>query len=192
MKKFVQKKTIHSVFQSPDNGEIVEFNPPGLVWRAEENTDSYHVVVKDECGNSVVDTVISRNIFHFKELLKPGTYYWNVFANDAEFGERSFTIPENARPFLPPTAGELLDKVPAEHPRLRFSPEEIPAYRERFAEELKVLRRNVADVLQRPIMELPDYYTSKKTMDIRGAIDRIREFLDRDTVACALVYLFDV
>ena len=191
MKKFVQKATIRSVFQSPDNGETVEFNPPGLVWRAEEDTASYHVVVKDESGKSVVDTVVNRNIFHFKELLKPGTYYWNVFSNDAEFGERSFTIPENARPFLPPAAGELLDKVSGEPPRLRFSPGEIPAYRERFAEELKVLRRNVADVLQRPIMELPDYYTSKKTMDIRGAIDRIREFLDRDTVACALVYLFD-
>lgn len=191
MKKFKQIATLHSVHQAPDNGETVEFNPPGLVWLAEEGVTSYHVVVKDASGSTIVDTEVGRNIYRFSDLLQPGTYFWNVFADDAELGERSFSIAEDARPFIPPTAKELLDKVTGEHPRLRFSREEIAAYRERFAEELKVLRRNVADTLKRPIMELPDYYTSKKTMDIRGAIDRAREFLDRDTVACALVYLFD-
>lgn len=191
MKKFVQKKTVHTVFQSPDNGETVEFNPPGLVWLAEEGVENYRVKVTDDAGSVIVDEDTPRNIFRFNGLLKPGTYHWNVFANDAELGERSFTVAEDARPFVPPSAKELLDKVSGEHPRLRFSRDQIAAYRERFAEELKVLRRNVADVLSRPIMDLPDYYTSKKTMDIRGAIDRIREFLDRDTVACALVYLFD-
>ena len=31
MEKFLQKRDILSVFQAPDNGETVEFNPPGLV-----------------------------------------------------------------------------------------------------------------------------------------------------------------
>ena len=191
MEKFLQKRDILSVFQAPDNGETVEFNPPGLVWIAEKDVEKYRVHVTDEAGNVIADRETDCNIFRFESLLKPGTYRWNVFANGAELGEQSFTVPEDARPFVPPTAKELLDKASGEHPRHRFTREEIPTYRERFAEELKVLRRNVAAALRQPLMEYPDIYTKYRKMDLRTALDRIREFLDRDTVACALIYLFD-
>ena len=191
MKRFPQKRGPASIFPAPDPDEVVEINPPSLQWVAEPDVTNYRVVVTDAAGKTVADEMADRNIFRFRKMLAPGRYVWNVFADGAELGERAFTVPENARPYLPPTAKELLDRLPAEHPRLRFRREDLPVLREKFADELAVLRRNAAAAEARPLMPYPDYYTSAKIHDHRSSLDRAREFLDRDTVACALVYLFD-
>lgn len=190
MKKFPQKRGPLSIFPAPDPGETVEINPPSLQWVAEPGVTAYRVTVENAAGERVADADARHNYFRFRRLLPPGEYRWNVFVGDAEFGERRFTVPENARPFLVPAAADVLAALPARHPRHIHVPEDLAAAREKFAPELEIIRRNVELALASPLMAYPDFYKSDGRGDYRSMLDEIRVFLDRDTVACALAYLF--
>ena len=46
MKQFRQKRSPSSIFPAPENGEVVELNPPSLQWVAEPGVSLYLVRVE--------------------------------------------------------------------------------------------------------------------------------------------------
>lgn len=189
MKRLPQKRTALSVFPMPENGERVELNPPSLQWVAEPETAAYRVTLRKAGGETVFDGETRRNYLRLKQMLAPGEYRWNVFSGDAERGEWSFTVPEDAWPFVVPTAAEVLAKIPKEHPRHIHSREDLASLRERHPVELEILRRNIAIALADGVMAYPDTYRPDGRIDYRSGFAEARLFLDRDLVACALGYL---
>lgn len=189
MNKLPQKREALSVFPMPENGERVELNPPSLQWVAEPGATGYRVLLQNAAGETVFDGNRRYNYLRLNQMLSPGEYRWNVFCGDAERGEWYFTVPEDARPFLVPSAAEMLDRIPETHPRHIHYPEDLAGIRERHPAELEILKRNIAAALKAGLMAYPDTWRTDGRIDYRSAFDESRIFLDRNLVACALGYL---
>ena len=191
MKQLPQKRGPLSAFAAPDPGETVEINPPSLQWVPEPEISDYLVRLETAAGALVLEQKTRFNCLQLRQKLSPGEYRWNVFAEDAQLGWRTFTVPENARDFLVPEAKTVFAALPETHPRHIYLPEDLAQLRAAHQPELTVLRRNIAEALQRPLMEYPDFYHETGRSDYRSILDEVRVFLDRDAVACALGWLFE-
>ncbi|MDD4817877.1 MAG: DUF4962 domain-containing protein [Victivallaceae bacterium] len=83
------------------------------------------------------------------------------------------------------TAAELLKKLPNSHPRHIYFPEDLAGLKATHQLEFQKLAVNRAMALASPVMrenDAPDY---------RRSFELARFRLDRDAVACALLYLFN-
>ncbi|WP_294482800.1 DUF4962 domain-containing protein, partial [uncultured Victivallis sp.] len=191
MKKLAQKREGCTVFPAPEPEECVALNPPSLQWVPEPGAASYRVTVRDDSGRLVAERECSVNFLRFSAPFAPGRYTWNVFACGAERGEWAFVLPEDAELFLPPTARELLDALPRERPRHIYFPEDLAPLAAAYGRQLDRLERNRAIAFADGIMRYPDFWRPEGgRIDYRSALDEVRRFLDRDTVACALLWLF--
>ena len=191
MKKLAQKREGCTVFPAPEPEECVALNPPSLQWVPEPGAASYRVTVRDDSGRLVAERECSVNFLRFSAPFAPGRYTWNVFACGAERGEWAFVVPEDAELFLPPTARELLDALPRERPRHIYFPEDLAPLAAAYGRQLDRLERNRAIAFADGIMRYPDFWRPEGgRIDYRSALDEVRRFLDRDTVACALLWLF--
>jgi len=121
----------------PPNGSRVSVNPPSLTWVHDRDAVGYIVqwATKPDFSNAV--TVETRwCVYTHHEPLKPGTYFWRyrVVRKDGSTSEwsrtRRFAVPADAVIFPKPTMDELKRRIPKEHPRLFFRPEEIPKLRQ--------------------------------------------------------------
>lgn len=118
----------------PD-GEITTVNPPGFSWRPCPGAASYTIeVARDAEFKDVVlrEESIPWSAHCPARALDIGVYFWRYQAQDAK-GERSdwssvrtFTVGPDSVVFPQPTRQELKCRMPAEHPRLFFRPEDIP------------------------------------------------------------------
>ncbi len=191
MKKLPQQRHLHSNFAAPDDGETVDYNPPSLQWIAEPGAAGYRVTVRRLAdGKTIIDGRTPFHYFCFDALLEPGEYAWNVFLGDSELGERRFRVAADARPALPPTAMEVLKRIPPGHPRHIYYPGDLAELRRQYAPQLEVIKRNVEIAIGDGLMSYPDYYKPDGRIDLRRTIDEMRVYLDRDLVACALAHLF--
>ena len=130
----------------PADGSKIQVNPPGFVWRPQDEAEKYILQASRSQDFSKVDyekrelEMICHcppRVFHH------GDWYWR-FAYIAGDGQQSswskvrhFMIPEDARAFPMPDREELTDRIPGEHPRLFIRPEDIPQLRELAQGELK-------------------------------------------------------
>ena len=122
----------------PDD-ETVSVDPPGFSWRPCSGAKSYTM--------EIARAADFRDVVYRKDGIpwsahcpaKPlgrGAYYWRYRAGDASREEtpwsrqRSFTIAAEAVVFPQPTGEELKSRMPSEHPRLFFRPEDIARLRE--------------------------------------------------------------
>ena len=186
-----QQRAACTVFPAPEPGECVLLNPPSLQWVPEPGAECYRVVVRNAAGRIVVERETPVNFLRFSVPFAPGRYSWNVFAGDAERGEWSFLIPENAELFLPPTARALLDALPEERPRHIYFPGDLAPLADACRRQLDRLERNREIAFADGLMRYPDFWKPEGgRIDYRSALDEVRRFLDRDTVACALLWLF--
>ncbi len=188
MEKLAQKRGDQSIFPAPLDGETVEIDPPSLQWVGEPDVMKYRIVLRTASGKILVNHETSKNYLWLHKPLGPGEFVWNVFANDKERGEWRFTVPENARPFVVPTARELLNALPAEHPRHYLRQGDQEELRQRYADKIEILKRNIAMALEQGFMPYPNYYRPDGWVDGRHVLDVEREYLDRNLVACALGY----
>ncbi len=130
----------------PADGTVSATNPPGFSWRPQEGARVYVLeVARDEAFADIVYDAqgIEMNV-HCPPLILPAErLFWRVAAvgEDAARSQwsmtRAFTIPEDAVRFPMPEFGELIARVPTEHPRLFVRPEELPRLRELAQGELK-------------------------------------------------------
>ncbi len=130
----------------PADGGKTRVNPPGFVWRPQENAAGYILQASRNQDFHEVDYE-KRDLKLFSHCpprtFEPGDWYWR-FSYVTEDGQKSswsqvrrFAIPEDAVAFPMPEREELLNRISAEHPRLFTRPEELSHLRELAQGELK-------------------------------------------------------
>lgn len=190
---FPQERQNHwQVFPYPTGGVTVYENPPAFVWLPlPEDTDHtvpYTVTVEYANGTPFLSETVYGNTFVPTVLFAAGDYRWQITAGNAVRQWESFTVAENAIPFLRPTVDEVVNGIPAEHPRHLFAPSDLAALRESRADALDTLRRNVAQAYKDGLPARPLYHTDENALPYREYFGRFRDFCDRNLVACALGY----
>ncbi|MFW5868095.1 MAG: DUF4962 domain-containing protein, partial [Armatimonadota bacterium] len=118
----------------PMDGSASMTNPPAFSWRPQEGAREYVLeVARDpEFEDIVYEAQGVTLTLHTPPLTLPAEQlYWRVaFVADGVRSlwsdVRTFTFTENAVAFPMPEFGELMSRVPDEHPRLFVRPEEMP------------------------------------------------------------------
>jgi len=192
-KTFPQERQSHwQVFPYPVGGVTVYENPPAFVWLPlpddTDHTVPYTVTVELDDGTLFLQETVYGNTFVPNVLFASGTYRWNIIADGCERGWETFTVAENAIPFLRPTVDEVINSIPAERPRHLFSKSDLPTLRETRSDAIHTLRRNIAQAYRDGLPARPMYHTDETAIPYREYFGRFRDFCDRNLVACALGY----
>lgn len=175
------------IFPYPENGDIVEENPPFFCWLKEPDAVDYRVEVADSDGNIVWQAETKKNYIVPDHTFYTGSYRWNLRCGEMERGWYNFTIAANAVEFIRPDVREVFDAVPENiHPRHLFYKSDIPEIITQKSAELATLRRNIALALSRGLPEPPEYHKNENSADYREYFGNYRDWCDRDMVACAL------
>lgn len=189
MKEFPLERTAPTQnFPFPGEGEAVFENPPTFIWVPVDGAEKYTLTVYDAQKIPLETLETEKNYVNLTKTLAPGRYYWTVSAGALRRDFQSFTVAEDAIHFVRPEAGELLAAYPTERPAYLFRREDVGALLETRANELAVLRKNVALALTRPLPTHPAYHSSRSRYEYRHYFGNHRTFCDRDLVACALLY----
>ncbi len=122
----------------PADGSVSATNPPSFSWRPQEGARVYALeVARDRAFADIVYEAQGVEMtVHCPPLILPAErLHWRVaFVGEGGRSQwshvRIFTIPEDAVRFPMPEFGELIARVPNEHPRLFVRPEELPRLRE--------------------------------------------------------------
>ncbi|MEA3399760.1 MAG: DUF4962 domain-containing protein [Armatimonadota bacterium] len=123
----------------PADGSASATNPPGFCWRPQEGARVYALeVARDRDFRDIVYEAQGLELsVHCPPLTLPAERLWWRVAFVGEENRRSqwskprsFTFAEDAVRFPMPQRGELLVRVPDEHPRLFVRPDELPRLRE--------------------------------------------------------------
>ena len=148
----------------PD-GETVSVDPPGFSWRPCPGAKSYALdVARDADFKDIVysDDTISWSAHCPAKPLGHGAYYWRYRAQDTN-GEktgwsraRTFIVGPDAVAFPQPAREELKRRMPAEHPRLFFRPEDIPRLRQQAQGPLAGPRTKLMEAADRLLQSPPD------------------------------------
>lgn len=182
------------IFPFPQHAEEVLENPPSFVWIADKHNKmhGYKVVVQGENGFSHT-FFTEKAYFTLPELLNPGEYRWNVYSGEKERGWQSFSMSKDAVEFIRPTAEEIYESIPEKvHPRALFEKKDIPEILELHAKELEVLSRNIQVALSQGVPRPPydDAPQDEKKLYryARSYTNTIREYADRNMIACGLAW----
>jgi len=129
----------------PGEGEETAVNPPAFSWRPTEGIATYSVQIaqdRDFDTITLAHTGIPWNTYCPNETIPPGRYFWRYRGAEASGEEtawsvvRSFSIPGGAAAFPQPTLPELLERMPKDHPRLFYRPEDIAHLKELAAGQM--------------------------------------------------------
>jgi hypothetical protein len=122
----------------PVEESTVEVNPPGFVWRPQNKAETYDFECSPTPGFSEDVYSIQKHWLNCHcppKAFAPGRYYWRYRFRD-NLGRvsswsklREFTVPNDAVEFSLPPLEELVERVPAKHPRLFVRPEELDQLR---------------------------------------------------------------
>ncbi len=185
---FKERTRASQVFPFPEEGRVVEENPPCLNWVLGDEETVYTVVLKDEDRQELWRCETTRNYCVTPMLPGAGTYRWNIFANGYERGEQSFLLSENAVKIYRTTAEELYHKIPDVRPRHLFFAEDIKPLCDTRAAALEVLKRNIEEAYNNGMPKRPMYHRDENALPYREYFGKFRDFCDRDLVACSLGY----
>ncbi|MBD3184201.1 DUF4962 domain-containing protein [Candidatus Poribacteria bacterium] len=147
----------------PFDNSKTAVNPPGFIWRPQENAVSYNLQLSRKRDFSSVDYE-KNNLKLFchcpPKKLGDGDWYWR-FAYTTEDGQKSswsnirrFTIPVNTQDFPMPEKEELFGRIPDKHPRLFLRPEDLPKLRDLAQGELKDIYQSMVSQCEK-IMSNP-------------------------------------
>ncbi len=187
MEKLEQKRTrADELFPFPEDGRLLEENPPCLSWLKVGGEKEYTAVLYRD-GRELWRGTTDQNYIVPDPLPGPGQYTWNLFAGNKERGEFAFILSENFVSVRRTTGSALYDAIPDERPRHLFSASDVEALRER-----KAVCRNLAETVQCAyadgLPERPMFHRNPNALPYREYFGRFRDFCDRDLVACALCF----
>lgn len=186
---FKQERTAAcQVFPFPEEGRMVEENPPCLSWLLLEKETIYTVTLKDAEGKELWRGETKKNYIVPPMLPGPGEYRWNIYADGRQRGEQTFTLAEKAVEIHRVSAEELYAQIPAVHPRHLFFAEDIPKLLSERAVTVEVLKRNIEAAYENGMPERPMFHRDENALPYREYFGRFRDYCDRDLVACALGY----
>lgn len=149
----------------PDDGATAELNPPPFTWRPVKGVVGYvlQVATDPDFNDLVYEFGPTRWTAHCPSRPFPaGTHYWRYAGRDADGAQsdwstvRSFVVPADA-PLCPrPTLEELLERMPADHPRLFFRGEDIERFRELSEGPLSERFQGLVEAADKLLAEPPD------------------------------------
>ncbi len=147
----------------PAKGDTVALNPPAFCWRPCRKATGY--VLQVGTGASF-DTIAYEAETPWTahcppQVLPAGNYSWRYAARDTNGQSkwstvRKFTVPEAAVPFPQPTVKDLIDRMPAEHPRLFFRAEDLGKLRELGTGPLAKRRASLVAAADKLLATPPD------------------------------------
>ncbi len=189
----------------PADGEVQVVNPPAFIWLPAEGAESYTLQYAPSADFDPDETVTIEDLTMTVHIptttMAPGTWHWRYGVSggrEAHYSRsRSFTIPGDAVafPFIP--IDEVLRRIPAERPRLHFTPAlvtEIRADREgRYAAITDGVIRQAEEILEReePLFEEPRPWeeSDDPRMAYVKAWSAMRPYTQR-MVTSALAYIY--
>ncbi|MBQ4044196.1 MAG: heparinase II/III family protein [Clostridia bacterium] len=183
-----QRVNVRQLFPFPENGRLVEENPPCLSWLRPEGNPPCTVLLWNADGKELWRAETEKNYIVPPALPAPGEYRWNVYGGGMERGEWRFTLSENAVSIHRVTAEELYDRVPDVRPRHLFFAEDIAKLIADRPREVATLRRNIEAAYENGMPQPPRYHRDPDALPYREYFGRFRDYCDRDLVACALGY----
>ncbi|MBQ3708674.1 MAG: heparinase II/III family protein [Clostridia bacterium] len=187
MRRIEERRTSPGqLFPFPEDGRLVEENPPCLSWLRVPDAAEYTAVIYRD-GHEIWRGSTRENWIVPDPLPGPGVYTWNLFTADAERGERTFTLAEKHAVIRRASASAFYDAIPDERPRHLFSASDLGELRER-TDIIAVLRRNIDEAYRDGIPERPLFHRDPDALPYREYFGRFRDFCDRDLIACALGY----
>ncbi|NND05123.1 MAG: DUF4962 domain-containing protein [Saprospiraceae bacterium] len=207
--EFPSEQPLNANFNRPLPGEVLDVSPPGFCWwrAAPRNKVSYRLSIESEAGERVYQSGLLRDPVHVPSLVLPeGNYRWFVDALDKQQRvlttrpAQYFNIAKDAYelPWIDP--GQLLNRVPSNHPRLLFPHAkllDIRASLEDSRSEAYSYLRKVADQsLRLELMEKPDFdkydketeYPMRRTA-YRASYHKFTAVYNRGMISLALTYL---
>ena len=123
---------------SPPDKYVSQQNPPDFTWPYVSGALEYELKVCTDSGLSSVayqKSGLTNNYYNFETTFDTGVnYYWSVryrvSGGYSEWSEaRRFRIDPDAVEFPVPDIEILLDRVPAGHPRIYTTPEDLSSFR---------------------------------------------------------------
>ncbi len=123
----------------PIDKMISQQNPPDFSWPAVPGATSYDLrISRDDAGKHVVHRIegLPHNFHNFATTFDPDVYYWRLRFRSGDHTSvwsepRRFRIDPDAWAFPVPPVGELLRRVPRDHPRVWVTQENREALRAR-------------------------------------------------------------
>ncbi len=199
----------NSNFNRPLPNEILDISPPGFCWwrAAPVGSVHYQLRVQTTEGEHVYTSELLEDPVHVPgQVFSAGNYIWEVDALDtsgkilATRGAEKFTIGEEALelPWIEP--GELLSRVPLDHPRLLFLKTQMPEIHRTLnnsrSSAYKDLRIIADQALELGLMPKPDFdkydrdteYAMRRTA-YRASYREFTRVYHRGMIPLALMYL---
>ena len=187
MEKLEQRRTKPGeLFPFPEDGRLVEENPPCLSWLKVPGAKEYTAAVYRN-GFEIWRGTTEKNFIVPDPLPGPGEYEWDLFTENAERGKIRFALSPRAVPIRRTTGSALYDAIPDERPRHLFSAADLRSLRARKT-VCETLRRNIEIALADGIPERPMFHRDPDALPYREYFGRFRDYCDRDLIACALGY----
>ncbi len=163
-----QKASDNMLFPRPDDGAELRISPVGLAWLPCPSAAEYRVEIFDAGGRSVYSQKVGADPVHCPDRVFPvGRYTWDVVALDDQGrtmgrrGKRSYTILPDATelPWIEPK--ELLQRVPAAHPRVLYPKAHLDAIRATLsttrAKSWQACKAAADRALSKGVPEFPTY-----------------------------------
>lgn len=202
---FPTEQPARAGFIKPAPGEQLEVTPPGFAWwRAGEiNRVRYRLRIRAATGGIVHESPLLKDPAYCPDrALAPGSYTFEVEALD-EAGTVRATRPAQAfviapgayeLPFVP--AGELLARVPREHPRLLFPKATLGEVRATLTTTRKAafdsLKKGAAAGLKLGVPPEPTYdklpTKAEQKLGYFESFGILRRYHDEGMRHCALLY----
>jgi len=169
----------------PADGNVIKVNPPGFVWRPQDDAAKYILQVSRRQDFRMVDYERGDlGLFCHcpPHIFEDGDWHWR-FAYTTSDGRQSqwstvrrFVISPEAVDFSMPERDALFSRIPKTHPRLFVRPEDIPRLRELAQGELKPIYDALIGECERIIVDPPPTEEPPKYPEgiVRGS-DRWRE-----------------
>ena len=150
----------------PADGTVEAVNPPGFSWRPVQHAAGYVLqIARDDAFDNIVyeETQLPWSSHCPDKALEAGRQYHWRYAALGDEGEqsawssvRAFSIAGDAVLFPRPTTESLIKRIPEEHPRLFFRPEDLPRFRDLATGTLQDAAQNVIQQADKLLENLPD------------------------------------
>ena len=187
MEKLEQRRTKPGeLFPFPEDGRLVEENPPCLSWLKVPGAKEYTAAVYRN-GFEIWRGTTEKNFIVPDPLPGPGEYEWDLFTETAERGKIRFALSPHAVPIRRTTGAALYEAIPDERPRHLFRAADLASLRERKT-VCGTLRHSIEIALADGIPERPMFHRDPDALPYREYFGQFRDFCDRDLIACALGY----
>ena len=178
------------LFPGPEEGRVVEINPPPFFWLKVAGVDRYTIHLENESGSFSLKHETAENYWIPANVLEPGTYRWDLEVAGRRRGWWTFSLDANAKVQIAPDADSVLKKIPSEHPRHYLRRGDAAAIRKYHARHLPSLRRTIQLALADGAPPLPDIHLAPdeatQMLRYREWTNIARRHVDRNLVACTL------